>query len=99
MHHVRAFGAALLAGLVGCGLMLNFPGISDSTAATVGAVAAVAVWSAIMYHSKARVKHEEGTSSCLSVRSAERLKTVVAVLRPSEESEASLAKSDRSRLR
>lgn len=79
MHHVRAFGAALLAGLVGCGLMLNFSGISDSTAATVGAVAAVVVWCAIVYHSEARVKHE-GTASLHYTLIKDRLKPGLAYL-------------------
>jgi hypothetical protein len=37
--------------LIGCGLIL--PGISKSTVAAVGAVAAVAGWYTLMHHGKA----------------------------------------------
>lgn len=48
-----ALGAALLAALIGSGIMLMIPGLSDSTVAAVGAAAAVAGWSAVMYRGKA----------------------------------------------
>lgn len=51
MRYVKTFGAAVLAALIGCGIMLLLPGVSDSTAAMVGA--AVAGWSAVMGHGKA----------------------------------------------
>ncbi len=53
MQKLEAVGAALLAALVGCGIMLMLPGISDSTAAAVGAAAAMAGWKTVMYHGKA----------------------------------------------
>ena len=53
-RHVKAVGAAVLAGLVGCGIMLLLPGVSDSTAAIVGAAAAMAGWSAVVVHGKAQ---------------------------------------------
>ena len=46
IQKLMAVGAAVLAGLVGCGIMLMLPGVSDSTAAMVGA--AVAGWPAAM---------------------------------------------------
>lgn len=61
MSYVKAFGAAVLAGLVGCGIMLMIPGVSESTAAIVGAVAAVAASGAVICYGKAKVK-EEGTA-------------------------------------
>jgi Tfp pilus assembly protein PilF len=61
MRYVKAFGAAVLAGLIGAGITLLLPGVSESTAAIVGAVAAVAAFSAVIYYGKARVK-EEGTA-------------------------------------
>jgi tetratricopeptide (TPR) repeat protein len=62
VRYVKAFGAALLAGLIGCGIMLLLPGVSESTAALVGAAAAAAVFSAAIHYGKARVKEEEGTA-------------------------------------
>jgi hypothetical protein len=54
MRYVKAFGAAVLSGLIGCGIMLMLLGISDSTAAAVGAAAAVAGWYTVMsQHGKA----------------------------------------------
>jgi tetratricopeptide (TPR) repeat protein len=62
VRYVKAFGAALLAALIGCGVMLSLPGVSESTAALVGAVAAVAAFGAAIHYGKARVKEEEGTA-------------------------------------
>jgi len=62
VRYVKAFGAALLAGLIGAGIMLLLPGVSESTAALVGAVAAVAAFGAAIHYGKARVKEEEGTA-------------------------------------
>ena len=53
MQKLKAVGVAMLAGFLGCGIMLILPGMSDSTAAMVGAAAAVAGWSAVMYRGKA----------------------------------------------
>jgi len=53
MQKLKAAGVAVLAAVVGCGIMLMLPGISESTAAMVGAAAAVAGWSAVMVHGKA----------------------------------------------
>jgi hypothetical protein len=53
MRCVNAFGAAVLAALIGCGMMLIVPGVSESTVAMVEAVAGVAGWSAVMHHGKA----------------------------------------------
>ena len=61
MRYVKAFGAALLAALIGCGIVLLLPGVGESTAAIVGAVAAVAAFSAVIHYGKAKVK-EEGTA-------------------------------------
>jgi hypothetical protein len=44
MQKLIAVGAALLAAAVGCGIMLMLPGVGESTAARVGAVAAAAGW-------------------------------------------------------
>lgn len=52
MRYMKAFGVAVLSGLIGCGIMLMLPGISDSTAAMVGATAAVAGWYTVMHHGK-----------------------------------------------
>jgi hypothetical protein len=48
MQKLKAIGAALLAAVVSCGIMLMLPGISDSTAAMVGTAAAVAGWKTVM---------------------------------------------------
>jgi hypothetical protein len=53
IRHVKAFGAAVLAALICAGIVLMLPGVSESTAAIVGAAAAMAGWSAVMIHSKA----------------------------------------------
>lgn len=53
MRYVKAFGPVLLAALISDGIMLNLPGISESTAAMVGVLVAVASWSAVMVHGKA----------------------------------------------
>jgi hypothetical protein len=53
MRYVKAFGAAVLAVLISGGIMFNLPGASESTAAVVGAVAAVVGWSVVMNHGKA----------------------------------------------
>lgn len=37
MQKLKAIGTAVLAGLIGCGIMLILPGVSESTA-TVGSV-------------------------------------------------------------
>jgi len=50
---VQAFGTAVLVALIGSEFFLNLPGVSESTAAMVGAVAAVAGRSAVMVHGKA----------------------------------------------
>lgn len=42
IQKLKAAGVALLAAVVGCGIMLMLPGVSESTAAAVGAAAAVA---------------------------------------------------------
>lgn len=53
MLAVQAFGTAVLVALIGSEFFLNLPGVSESTAAMVGAVAAVAGRSAVMVHGKA----------------------------------------------
>jgi transposase len=52
MQKLKAIGAAVLAGLVGCGIMLMLPGVGESTAAAVGAAAAVAGWQTVMHNGK-----------------------------------------------
>ena len=49
----KAVGAPVLAGLIGARIMLIIPSVNESTAAAVGAAAAVAGWSAVMSHGKA----------------------------------------------
>jgi len=55
MQKLEAACAALLAALVAYKLMLLLPGIGESTAAVVGATAAVAGWNTVMYHGKAQL--------------------------------------------
>ncbi len=61
MRYVKAFGAAVLVGLIGAGITLLLPGVGESTAAIVGVVATVATFSAVIYHGKAMKK--KGTAS------------------------------------
>ena len=42
MQKLKAVGVAMLASFLGCGIMLILPGVGESTAAMVGAAAAVA---------------------------------------------------------
>jgi len=79
VRYVRAFGAAVLVGLVGCGIMLMIPGVSESTAAIVGAVATVVASSAVIYYAKAKVK-EEGTARLHYSLIGDRLKEGLAYL-------------------
>jgi hypothetical protein len=54
VQELEAIGAAVLAGFLGCGIMLLLPSIGESTAAMVGAAAAVAGWKTVMsQHGKA----------------------------------------------
>ena len=48
VQKLKAVGVAMLAGFLGCGIMLLLPGVSDSTAAIVGAAAAVATLRAVI---------------------------------------------------
>jgi hypothetical protein len=43
-----AVSVALLAAVVGCGIMLMLPGVGEPTAAMVGTAAAVAGWKTVM---------------------------------------------------
>ena len=48
MHYVIVSATAMLTAVIACGIMLMIPGIGDSTAAMVGAAAAVAGWKTVM---------------------------------------------------
>jgi hypothetical protein len=52
MRYVQALGVAVLTALVGYGIMRILPGISESTAAIAGAVAAVAGWMTVVQRRK-----------------------------------------------
>jgi len=53
MRYVITLATAMLTAVLACEIMRVLPGVSDSTAAIVGATAAVAGWQTVMYHGKA----------------------------------------------
>ena len=58
MRHEKALAASVSFGLVGCWLLVDVLGVSQSTAAILVALAAAAVWGAIVIRRK-----QEGTAS------------------------------------